>query len=143
RPAFTTDIIVGFPGETDEDFAATCQVAREVGFSKIHIFPFSARRTTPAATMPDQVSPEVKAARCRELALVEAELRDRYFASLNGSQLEVLVESSAERPGAVVGTSCRYASVELPGSAELVGQFVRVTAGRVEQGRIFAGENGC
>ena len=48
RPAITTDIIVGFPGETDAEFAETCDVAREVGFSKIHVFPFSARRTTPA-----------------------------------------------------------------------------------------------
>ncbi len=57
RPAITTDIIVGFPGETDADFADTCRVAREVGFSKIHIFPFSPRRGTPAAEMPDQVPP--------------------------------------------------------------------------------------
>ena len=59
-PALTTDIIVGFPGESEDDFLATCQVAEEVGFSKIHIFPFSPRRGTPAADMADQVAPAGK-----------------------------------------------------------------------------------
>ena len=68
EPALTTDIIVGFPGETEDDFAATCHVAAEVGFSKIHIFPFSRRRGTPAADMTDQVEPAVKAERVRRLA---------------------------------------------------------------------------
>jgi threonylcarbamoyladenosine tRNA methylthiotransferase MtaB len=59
NPAITTDIIVGFPGETDSDFEATCRVSRECGFSKIHIFPFSPRKGTPAAEMADRVPPEV------------------------------------------------------------------------------------
>ena len=75
RPALTTDIIVGFPGETEDDFLATCRVAEEVGFSKIHIFPFSARRGTPAAEMADQVDPAVKADRARRLAELERTLR--------------------------------------------------------------------
>jgi threonylcarbamoyladenosine tRNA methylthiotransferase MtaB len=136
QPALTTDVIVGFPGETDGDFAATCRVCEEVGFSKIHIFPFSPRRTTPAAEMPDQIAPQVKAERCRQLAELDERLRQRYFASLRGRQLEVLVESAAERPGYVVGTSCRYAPCELPGTAERVGQFVRATAGAVLNGHI-------
>jgi threonylcarbamoyladenosine tRNA methylthiotransferase MtaB len=95
-PAITTDVIVGFPGETDREFAETVEVCREVGFSKIHIFPFSPRRTTPAATMPDQISPQVKQQRVSELAAVEAELRDAYFERLVGKQLRVLVESIVE-----------------------------------------------
>ncbi len=138
QPALTTDIIVGFPGETDDDFAATCRVSEEVGFSKIHIFPFSRRRTTPAAEMPDQIAPEVKAERCRQLAQLETRLRERYFTSLLGRQLKVLVESPAERPGYVVGTACRYAPVELPGAADSVGRFFRVTAGEVANGQIRA-----
>ncbi len=59
-PALTTDVIVGFPGETEADFAETCRVVREIGFSKIHQFPFSPRRGTPAAEMPDQVPPAGK-----------------------------------------------------------------------------------
>ena len=56
NPAITTDIIVGFPGETEADFEATCRVSRECGFSKIHIFPFSPRKGTPAAEMTDMVA---------------------------------------------------------------------------------------
>ena len=84
RPAITTDIIVGFPGETDAEFAETMPRARAVGFSKIHIFPFSPRRGTPAAEMPDQVPKHVQQERSRELAEVEAELRDAYYRSLIG-----------------------------------------------------------
>ena len=76
QPAFTTDVIVGFPGETDADFAATCRMIRDVGFSKVHIFPFSPRQGTPAAAMDQQVPPRTKAERCRELAAVEAEQRE-------------------------------------------------------------------
>jgi threonylcarbamoyladenosine tRNA methylthiotransferase MtaB len=134
RPALTTDVIVGFPGESDDDFAATCRVCAEVGFSKIHIFPFSARRATPAATMADQVPPEVKAERVRRLTALEAELRARYFASLVGRKLRVIVEGpSPARPGHVLGTSCRYAPVEFAGQPELRGEmldvFVRSSAG--------------
>ncbi|REK17257.1 MAG: tRNA (N(6)-L-threonylcarbamoyladenosine(37)-C(2))-methylthiotransferase MtaB [Planctomycetota bacterium] len=137
-PALTTDVIVGFPGETDQDFDDTCRVCEEVGFSKIHIFPFSPRRGTPAADMPDQVAPDVKAARGRALAELETRLRQRYFAGLQGRRLEVLVESAAETPGRVVGTACRYAPVELPAEAGSIGRLARVTAGRVAEGRIQA-----
>jgi len=135
RPAITTDIIVGFPGETDAEFAETCDVAREVGFSKIHIFPFSARRGTPAADMPDQLPKKLKQARRRELKTLEAELRDAYFESLRGMTLRVLAESSLEdRPGLMVGTSCRYTPTVVEASAP--GDFVEVTAGSIHEGMI-------
>jgi threonylcarbamoyladenosine tRNA methylthiotransferase MtaB len=128
QPAFTTDIIVGFPGETEQDFADTCRVAEEVGFSKIHVFPFSARRTTPAADMPDQVPAAIKAERCRRLAGLERALRRRYFAGLCGRRLDLLVEGPGRRPGQMAGTSCRYATVEVAGGAALVGRFLPVVA---------------
>lgn len=136
QPAFTTDIIVGFPGESEADFEATCRVSEEVGFSKIHVFPFSARRTTDAAEMPHQVSPEVKADRCRRLTTIEGRLRERYFRTLMGRRLQLLVESPAERAGYVTGTSCRYATVEIPGGEDLIGRFVDVTAGECDASRI-------
>jgi threonylcarbamoyladenosine tRNA methylthiotransferase MtaB len=138
-PALTTDIIVGFPGETEADFQATCDLAREVGFSKIHIFPFSARPGTAAATMPGQVRPEVKAERCHRLAELEIELRDRYFRQLVGRRLQVLVESPVpERPGQMIGTACRYAPVELSGTPAMRRQFREVVATAVHDGRIIA-----
>ncbi|MDZ4779671.1 MAG: tRNA (N(6)-L-threonylcarbamoyladenosine(37)-C(2))-methylthiotransferase MtaB [Planctomycetia bacterium] len=141
HPALTTDVIVGFPGETDADFAATCRVVETVGFSKLHIFPFSARRGTDAATMPNQIPEQVKAARVNELANLEADLRRRYFHQLIGRQLRVLVESPVkERPGRMVGTSCRYAPVELPGTVAMRRQFADVIAGEVREDRILAAE---
>ena len=92
RPAFSTDVIVGFPGETDEEFEQTLDVCREIGFSRIHVFPYSRRKGTPAAEMPDQVDPQVRQERCEELTRVETGLRDRYYNSLVGSQVRVLVE---------------------------------------------------
>jgi threonylcarbamoyladenosine tRNA methylthiotransferase MtaB len=139
KPAMTTDIIVGFPGETDADFEDSCHVVREIGFSKIHKFPFSARRGTPAAEMNDQIDPHVKAARLERLAALEIEQRDAYYSSLRGKQLRVLIESPVEnRPGYMVGTACRYAPVELSGTVSIRKQFATVTAGEIADGRIRA-----
>ena len=136
QPAFTTDVIVGFPGETDEDFESTCQVVREVGFSKIHVFPFSPRQGTPAATMPDMVPKRIKSERSKRLAAVERELRTGYFEGLVGRSLRVLVESPSDSHiDRVVGTSCRYAPVELPGGPQICGKLVDVVASAVADGR--------
>jgi threonylcarbamoyladenosine tRNA methylthiotransferase MtaB len=131
NPAITTDVIVGFPGETEADFEATCRVSRECGFSKIHIFPFSARKGTPAAEMPSQILPELKNERWRRLMELENELRTAYFRSLLGRLLTVLVEG-AIAPGRWAGTSCRYAPVELTGAAEPY-SFVKATPQRVSR----------
>ena len=116
QPAVTTDVIVGFPGETDQEFEETCDAAREVGFSKIHIFPFSARRGTPAARLPQQLAKKTKQQRSHVLSRLELQLRDAYFKSLQGKRLRVLVEAPlvAGRDGLSVGTSCRYAPLVVP-----------------------------
>jgi threonylcarbamoyladenosine tRNA methylthiotransferase MtaB len=145
QPAITTDVIIGFPGETDREFEETLAACRAVGFSKIHIFPFSARRGTPAADMTDLVPKRVQQERSRELAAVEAELRDAYYERLVGRRLRVLVETpergatSEERDNEFwLGTSCRYATVELPAAFANEGQFVDVIAGAVRGARIIA-----
>ena len=137
RPAFTTDVIVGFPGETDEEFNQTLRVCEQVGFSKIHVFPFSARKSTAAAEMPGQISPLVKAARGKMLSDLGAELAHRYFKSLRGKRLRMLVEGATSE-SQIVGTACRYAPVVAPGGAEHVGKFVDLVAGDVVDGRIQA-----
>jgi len=112
QPAFTTDVIVGFPGETDTEFEQTCDAVRQVGFSKIHLFPFSARKGTPAADMPDQLPKRLKSERLGTLAGIERELRQAYFRSLLGKRLQMLVEEAdSNERGTVTGTSCRYAPV--------------------------------
>jgi len=128
NPAFSTDVIVGFPGETDADFEETLQFCEQAGFMKIHVFPFSARVGTPAAEYPDHVSPEVKKERGRRLAELGDRLAQRYYETLVDRQFDVLIEREVNgRPGWVTGTACRYAPVELPGPAESVGRLVTVT----------------
>jgi threonylcarbamoyladenosine tRNA methylthiotransferase MtaB len=139
HPAFTTDVIVGFPGETDVDFDATCKLVREVGFSKIHVFSYSPRDGTPAATFPDRVPPAVIDARREALRRLERDLADRYHRSLVGRTLGVLVEGAdPRRPGHVMGTACRYAQVSFPSHAPaLVGRLVPVRAEAVEEGTLL------
>ena len=79
-PALTTDVIVGFPGETDAEFEASCRAVETVGFSKVHIFRFSPREGTPAATMPDQINGRVKQERAAQLDRVSQRLRQDFFA---------------------------------------------------------------
>ncbi|HZT79427.1 MAG TPA: tRNA (N(6)-L-threonylcarbamoyladenosine(37)-C(2))-methylthiotransferase MtaB [Gemmataceae bacterium] len=140
RPALTTDVIVGFPGETDADFEETCRVVREAGFSKVHVFSFSRRRGTPAAGFGDSVPPAVVAERRERLRELERELAASYYRSLLGRRLEVLVEGAdPQRAGWVRGTSCRYAPVAFEGFAPaLVRRLVPVRAEAVADGVILA-----
>jgi len=99
--AITTDLIVGFPGETEDEFAQTLATARAAGFSKIHIFPFSARPGTAAYAHSDQVAAEVRKDRCRRLAELERELADAFHRPFVGSTARVLIE---EPPDAATRT---------------------------------------
>jgi len=134
EPALTTDIIVGFPGETESEFIQTCDVAREIGFSKIHIFPFSARRGTPAATMAGQLPRKLKQQRVRHLSQLETELKTQYIQSLTGRQLQVLVEGRSRTDHTrMTGTSCRYLPVAFVGGEDLVSSFCSVIVGSPQQ----------
>ena len=141
QPAFTTDIIVGFPGETDEDFEATCRVAREVGFAKIHVFSYSPRVGTPAALLPNVVPPAIMEERRHRLRELERESARAYHESLIGRRMEVLVEGAdPKRSGRAQGTSCRYVPVSFQGDAStLMRQIVPVRVTAVEEG-ILLGE---
>ena len=90
--ALTTDVIVGFPGETEEDFEDTCAMARRAGFAKIHVFPYSKREGTPAAARPDQVEPARKAERAARLRALSDELAAADRASRAGTVELALVE---------------------------------------------------
>jgi threonylcarbamoyladenosine tRNA methylthiotransferase MtaB len=140
-PAFSTDVIVGFPGETDADFDATCRVVREAGFSRIHVFSYSPRAGTAAASLPDDVPPQVKAQRRQRLHEIEREIAAAYHRSLLGRVLDVLVEGpDPHRPGYARGTSCRYAPVTFPGHAPaLIRRRVPVRVAAVAEG-ILLGE---
>jgi threonylcarbamoyladenosine tRNA methylthiotransferase MtaB len=136
QPAFTTDLIIGFPGETGADFEATCRVVREVGFSRLHLFSFSPRTGTPAAELGGTIHPAVVAERRQGLLELEREMANAYYRSLIGQPLDVLVEGAEEgRPGWVRGTSCRYAPVVFEGYAPaLIARRVVVRPTAVEKG---------
>jgi threonylcarbamoyladenosine tRNA methylthiotransferase MtaB len=139
EPAFTTDVIIGFPGETEADFEATCRVVREAGFCKVHVFSFSPRQGTPAATLPGAVPPAVVADRRARLLELEAETMTAYHRRLIGRRLEVLVEGAdARRPGWARGTSCRAVPVAFPGDAPaLLARLVPVRGVAVEDGAVL------
>ena len=94
--SLSTDIIVGFPGESDDDFAETLAMARRCRFSKIHVFPYSKREGTPAAIRSDQVPPNVKALRAAALSELGDRLRNAAYEVRRGSVECVLVETNGK-----------------------------------------------
>ena len=115
--AITTDIIVGFPGETDEEFEETIAFVEKVKLSQIHIFPFSPREGTPAAKMKDQIAPAVKEKREKALAAKEKALRLAYMEQFLGQEMEVLFEKHQE--GKVSGYTSNYLRVQVVGDESL------------------------
>lgn len=126
--AITTDVIVGFPGETEEDFATTMAFARECGFAKMHIFPYSKRKGTPAAAMANQIEESEKARRAGELAKLDNELHQKLLKAMVGQVVEVLFEQPVDEDH-MEGLCGPYVRVVVPGGAELENQLrqVRIT----------------
>ena len=126
-PAITTDVIVGFPGESDADFDATMQLSEYSGFAKMHLFPFSPRAGTQAATMEaDRPAGEVVKRRLAALGALAERLAAEYRARFVGKQVSVLVEE-ASGADAVAGLTERYLRTEIRGvGVERIGQIVPV-----------------
>ena len=138
--AFTTDILTGFPGETEEEFSETESMIRKVGFSRIHVFPYSPRPDTPAADMPGQLSATVKEERARKLIAVGNAVADDYLRSWIGWESVILPEETAN--GCWEGYTPEYIRVRMePGSSCTSGvpSVVRLTAveSRVMRGEII------
>ena len=139
--ALTTDVIAGFPGETDQEFKQTMKTCRQAGFMKMHVFPFSRRDGTPAAAFPDQVHGNVIKERVRRLGELERDLAlDFYNARVeSGAELEVLAERVADdRPGYLRGTDRWYMPVEFPGEESDLGSFVQCRAESATRQRVTA-----
>ena len=114
RPGITTDLIVGFPGETEEEFARTLAFLSRCAFSAMHIFPYSRRSGTPAASMPGQCPNAVKQARARQAAQLAGEMRRAWLERWVGRTLSVLFEE--EKDGLWRGHAPNYTEVLAPGS---------------------------
>ena len=113
RPGITTDLIVGFPGETEEEFAQTLDFVKKCAFSAMHIFPYSRRTGTPAAAMPDQVPNAVKEERAHRAGEVARQLHQTWLESWVGQTLPVLFEE--EKDGLWRGHTPNYTEVFAPG----------------------------
>ena len=123
--AITTDVIVGFPGETEADFAQTLNFAKSCGFAKMHIFPYSKRKGTPAAEMPEQVDEAVKSERAASLAQVDDELHQKTLAAMVGKEEEVLFEQPVD-VAHMEGLCGPYLRVVVPGTEELANTIAKV-----------------
>ena len=125
--SLTTDIIVGFPDETEEDFEATLAIMERVRYDNIYSFIYSRRTGTKAAEMPDAVSEEEKGARMRRLLELQREISTEHYKRFIGRRMRVLVDDvSKKREGYVSGKSSEFIIVELEGDSSLIGQFVDV-----------------
>ncbi len=133
--ALTTDMITGFPGETDEEFAQSYAFAKKIGFSKIHAFPFSSREGTVAATMGDQVPLRVRKERALALIALSGEMEEAYLQSKLGKPLSVIFEKMDE-DGFATGHSpcyCKCAAKNVP-----LGQPVEFVAKKIIDGVLYA-----
>ena len=123
--AITTDIIVGFPGETEEDFATTLAFAEKCGFAKMHIFPYSKRKGTPAEKMPNQVDEAVKGERAARLAAVDEKLHQAMLKQMVGKTEEVLFEQPVDAVH-MEGLCGPYLRVVVSGTSELANTIANV-----------------
>lgn len=123
--AFTTDVIVGFPGETEEEFIETYEFIKECGFDMLHVFPFSSREGTLASKMPNQIDPKIKKQRALRLIELSNELWDKYTNKFVGKEVEVLIEQYDSKLKLNIGHTTNYLEVKIPGEPLKVGSIVK------------------
>ena len=136
NPAFTCDIIVGFPGETDEEYENTIDGVKKVGFYEVHAFKYSKRKWTVAAKMENQVDGNIAQKRSEKLIGLAQELKLKYMQNMIGQVSSILVESQKE--GYVQGYTPNYVMVKCIGDKELIGKELKVTIDRTD-GQLMSG----
>ena len=124
--AITTDVIVGFPGETEEEFKETFDFINKVNFAELHVFPFSAREGTKAYDMPDQVKPEVKSQRVDKLIKLSEELNRNYISKFKGQELEVILEERNKTTHLVSGFTSNYIKLEADLPDSYIGKIHKI-----------------
>ena len=124
--AITTDVIVGFPGETEEEFMETFNFIKKVNFAELHVFPFSAREGTKAYSMSDQVKPEIKAERVEKLIKLSNDLQSKFIERFKGQELEVILEERNKTTGLLSGFTSNYIKLEADLSDEYIGKFHKI-----------------
>lgn len=134
--AITTDIMVGFPAETDEEFQATLDFVNEIQFADAHVFQYSPRRGTPAAKRPDQISPEVKEERSKLIIEAAQKSRDKFLEKHLGKTVPVLFEQIVG-DGCFEGKTDNYINVHVKSDADLSGKFFNVKLESMKNGIIY------
>jgi len=125
--AITSDIIVGFPGETEKEFMETYHFIRDIGYAELHVFPFSRRTGTPAARMDNQVPNDVKEERVTRLIELSNQLAKEYAQQYEHDVLEVIPEEkSSKEKGMLIGYSDNYLKIQFEGPESLIGSIVKV-----------------
>ena len=124
--AVTSDVIVGFPGETEEEFMETYNFIRDHKFSELHVFPFSPRTGTPAARMDDQIDEDIKNERVHRLIALNDQLAKEYASRFEEEVLEVIPEEFVQETGLLTGYTDNYLKVVFEGPESLIGQLVKV-----------------
>jgi len=135
--AFTSDFIVGFPGESEDDFRATLSLVEEVGFATAYTFMYSPRPGTPAAEFDGQVAPEEQSERLQRLqALITGQWR-AFNADFAGKTLEVLLEKPGRLPGQLVGRTPYLQTVQVMAARSLIGLALPVTVTEIGSNSLF------
>ncbi|ASK63149.1 tRNA (N(6)-L-threonylcarbamoyladenosine(37)-C(2))-methylthiotransferase MtaB [Virgibacillus phasianinus] len=127
--AITSDVIVGFPGETDAEFMETYNFIKKVGYSELHVFPYSQRTGTAAAKMKDQIDNETKEKRVHQMIDLSNQLAKEYASDYENEVVEVIPEErtqDGENPNMLMGYSDNYLKVRFEGSDDMIGKIVRV-----------------
>ena len=138
RPvSFTTDCICGFPGETEADFRESCDFLKQIGFLKVHVFPYSRRSGTPAYDFPDQVHEREKQARSREMNAIAEDIRREVLAAYEGSEDDVLLETPLSGT-LFTGYTRLYIPVVVSAPGRKSGEIVHVRLGRYDGERVRA-----
>lgn len=124
--AVTSDVIVGFPGESEDEFQETYDFIVNHHFSELHVFPYSPRIGTPAARMGNQIDEETKNVRVHKLISLSNQLAKEYASKFEDEVLEVIPEEMGEEPHTLVGYADNYMKVRFEGDDSLIGQIVKV-----------------
>ena len=124
--ALSSDFIVGFPGETEQDFRQTLAMIEEVSFASTYFFKYSSRPGTPAASLATQVDEDTKRDRLARLQILVEKQRHAFNSSMVGRRLEILFEKEGRRPGQISGKTPYMQVVHAGGTKELIGQCVEV-----------------
>jgi tRNA-2-methylthio-N6-dimethylallyladenosine synthase len=137
KMAFSSDFIVGFPGESEEDFRATLSLVEEVGYANAFSFKYSPRPGTPAADMPNQVQEAVKSERLHRLQAAINRHQAEFNAGCRGRTFDVLFEKSGRYPGQIVGRSPYLQPVQVMGPKTMIGNIAAVTVTEIGANSLF------